>query len=130
MRNRLVVLIALALVAGGSVAAGKVYRWIDEQGRVHYTDMPVRNSQEVNVRLGTPVGHDADAAAQDEAQAAAKAEECTAKKGQYESYKGAVRLVERDSTGHEHEYTPEEREKLLAMTQSEITRLCGEQPQG
>ncbi|MCB1629640.1 MAG: DUF4124 domain-containing protein, partial [Xanthomonadales bacterium] len=30
--------VALGLLAGGSVSAAKLYKWVDENGNVHYSD--------------------------------------------------------------------------------------------
>lgn len=50
------ILIALPLVFAGSMGAAQVYRWVDADGKVHYTDQPppptARNVQQKKVQTG------------------------------------------------------------------------------
>jgi hypothetical protein len=40
----------VALLTLSATASAEVYRWVDGQGRVHYSDRPAENSQLVSVR--------------------------------------------------------------------------------
>jgi hypothetical protein len=48
MRGFLFTLISMVLV-GGAAAAGTVYKWVDENGVVHYSDQPHPDAQKVKV---------------------------------------------------------------------------------
>jgi hypothetical protein len=124
MPTRVLTLLALATLAGSALAADTVYRWTDANGRLHYSDLPAADAQSVervNVRTGTKVD---EPPANAEEAARQKSEKCAAKRAQFTSYSSAVRLVEKDALGREHEYTPQERDDLIAKTQIEIDQLC------
>jgi hypothetical protein len=132
MPSRVLTLVVLAALAGSALAADTVYRWTDENGRLHYSDLPSGNAkaamERVDVRTGTATK--AEPPPPEDAQAAAtqKAEKCAVKRAQFKSYTSAIRLVEKDALGREHEYTSDERDALIAKTQSEIDQLCAEVP--
>lgn len=44
-----VVLLGLALAAG-SAAAGQTYKWVDKDGKVHYSDQPVAGAEKVELK--------------------------------------------------------------------------------
>ncbi len=48
---RAITLIFIAIVAANTAAATELYRWVDEQGRLHYSDRPVEGAE--TVTLGT-----------------------------------------------------------------------------
>lgn len=53
MRLRIVLLAAIALLpAGGLAQAGKVYKWTDAAGHIHFADQPIDtiNAEEVKIR--------------------------------------------------------------------------------
>src|SRR5260221_6427667 len=107
MRIPFVVFAALALVSGA--ASASIYRWVDADGRVHYTDKPVENAEPVNIRTGQPKGAiPLDTAPAPETkltseQRAQKQAACDQKKKQLATYKDAAKIVETDSLGREHE---------------------------
>jgi|SRR5687768_7090708 hypothetical protein len=130
MLARVLTLIAVAAVAGAALAGDTVYRWTDENGRLHYSDQPGPNREvveRVDVRTGSKVEEESPTA-DPEAVTAQRAEKCAAKRVQFSSYNSAVRLVEKDALGREHEYTADERDALIAKTQAEIDQLCVDEP--
>lgn len=128
MPARLLLLFALITAAAGAAVAGdRVYRWTDARGHLHFGDTPAPDAQavqEVNTRTGTKTDVGGPVDDSDEAAAARRADQCAARKAQYETYLRSTRLVEKDSLGREREYTAEERDRLLALTQEEIARVC------
>ncbi|HWT30062.1 MAG TPA: DUF4124 domain-containing protein, partial [Propylenella sp.] len=89
-------LFACLLGLTSMAASAAVYRWVDEDGHVHYTDKAVVNSEVINVRTGTPKdasGNPVPAAdptlTQD--QLTRKKADCEQKKQQYESYRTAIK---------------------------------------
>ncbi len=45
----MIVLISLMMVAGSLVAGTTLFRWVDDQGRVHYSDQPQPQAEEIEV---------------------------------------------------------------------------------
>jgi hypothetical protein len=125
------------LVSASAIAG--VYRWVDESGKVHYTDKPVINSTPVNINTGQPKGAKPLPEGVDPAtlvapdlsgltpeQQAQRLADCEQKKKQMHGYKGASRIVETDSLGREHEFTEEERQLLIKKTEKDLIEAgCG-----
>lgn len=125
MRSILLVIFLLA-VAGTSAAASKVYRWVDVRGQVHYSDRPAedaREVQEVKVKFGAAT-ESVEPGEDPAVLEARRVSGCATKRQQLTSYEASVRLVERDSLGREREFTPEERQLLIARTRGEIEQQC------
>ena len=51
---RITLLIFALLVASTSAQAGKVYKWVDDQGNVVYTDQPRKGAQEIKIAKSPP----------------------------------------------------------------------------
>lgn len=126
--------LGLVVLTLPAAAAGTVYRWVDAAGQVHYSDSPQVGAKAVSVRAGA--GIESPAAAESSApetpapgtatiaKLAPDAAACEKKKQDLASYKSAAKLSQRDALGKVHEFTPEERQKLLEITQGEIDQLC------
>lgn len=118
--------LALMTTLSAAEASGKVYRWVDARGQVHYSDRPsddARGVEEVKVKFGLPT--EAVEPAEDPDAVLAKAvAACSTKREQLATYENSVRLVEKDSLGREREFSPEERELLVARTRGEMDQLC------
>lgn len=106
------------LISVPAFAAG-VYKWVDTQGGIHYSDTAQPGWRRVDVSptvvdAGTlPPSADASASGK-------RAAECKQKRDALVGYKTSARIVERNSLGVEHEYTPEEKQKLIAMTEQQL----------
>lgn len=127
MINRLL-LILFGLVLGLGVAQAAVYRWVDEQGQVHYSDKPRgQNASRHNFAPGS-VGATADRrrAAEAEAAEVAAAERCQSARDQLQQFESAASLVERSATGEERELTPEEREQHISRARARVADACEE----
>ncbi len=126
--NRLSVILVLAAASFSLTAAAAVYRWVDAQGHVHYTDKAVENAVPVDIRTGqprnsqeSPAGVDPNLTAD---QLAQKKAECEQKQKQYASYQSANKIVETDSLGRAHEYTADEMKMLADKTQQAMQQVC------
>jgi hypothetical protein len=125
--NRLPVIAAALAAASFSIAApAAIYRWVDSDGHVHYTDRAVPNSELVDVHTGEVKTGDEPAADANlpADQLALKKSQCEQKKKQYASYKTAIKIVETDSLGRQHEYTDDEMKMLIAKTQQAMLDAC------
>ncbi len=140
-------LLAVLLAATFGASAQQVYKWVDANGKVRYSDMPQAGWKRVDPATGTVVESAVisspdvesgeteaeDFAADDgavetadgEPSAALKAEECKRRKDQLATYKSANRIVEQDAKGKEKVYSEMERLKLIETTQRQVRELCG-----
>ncbi|HKY91388.1 MAG TPA: hypothetical protein VJM11_10130 [Nevskiaceae bacterium] len=130
-------LLALALCAAtATVDARYVYRW-SENGVDHYSDVEHPGAERVWVddakaqnRSGSGAPRAAGAPAGDPLQDPTSPEfrqmRCDQKQGQLKQYESAAKLVEKNALGVEREYTPEEKDKLVAQTRAEVAKYCGE----
>jgi hypothetical protein len=122
-----IVLAAAALLAATAAAqdSSKLYRWVDKDGHVHYGDQqPVNNnSSEVNLHSinASDSSDDAAKAAAADKQAAA----CKQKTEQLGEYQKAASITETDALGNKHEYSPQEKDQLVAKTQKYVDDNCG-----
>lgn len=132
MRVHILLLLGSLLVAGPALA-GKVFRWVDAQGRVHYGDQPARDARELRqLDAPRPAAGAAEPAAAtpeptaeaNEEEAVARAAACAAKREQLKSYETATALIEKDTLGREREYSAEERVQLVERARSEVQALC------
>lgn len=120
--KRTLLLLALVLT---SAAHAAVYKWTDAKGRVHFSDKPVPSAKKIEPN---PPANAAQATTDVSAeQAASHARECQDKQEQLVTYKNAARVVERDSLGHEKEYSADEKQKLIQITEAQIAKYCGPQ---
>lgn len=129
---RLVLLALCTLLVAGVAAAGdRVYRWKGPDGKIYFGDTPPSSAQQVeNVDTrfagrANPSAPPAEAPLTDE-QLAARDADCANKLTQLKTYRSATRLIERDALGREREYTPEERQQLVAKTEADIQTQCGD----
>ena len=128
-----VVLVALCslLIAGGAMAADRIYRWTTPDGKVQYGDTPPSGARDIrnfDRKVGTS------SAASGEGQSAApktpsiSETDCVNKRAQLNTYRNAARLVERDSLGREREFTVAERQQLVDKVQADLVAQCGDAP--
>lgn len=121
--------LALLCIAG-VVHAERIYRWTGADGKTYYGDMPPGDARDVHglePRIGTSAPPPA-ALTESEQEVAARQAECATKRAQLGTYRNAVQLVERDSLGRQREFTPEERQQLIAKVEAELEARCGETP--
>lgn len=117
----------IMLLLAGAVAAdaGKVYRWVDAAGHVHYSDQADLSAHEV--KKNAPVTAQAPAHESADAAGDARAQECQSKKELLISYRRAEKVTETDALGNTHEYSPDEKQKLIELTEKSIHDLCSPQ---
>ncbi len=126
--------IACALWATAATAA--VYRWVDKQGEVHYSDVPVKGAQPVDTRTWRPSQPAPRAASEDaEDTAADKApmsqeDKCALAKKNLTDYQNAPGLVKRDQYGAEHKLSDEERAQAIERAKGNVAKYCGDSVAG
>ena len=125
--------VALLGMSVGVVNA-EVYRWVDSNGQVHYSDRPNPVSSQVTVGETNSVGTYVVPEAEEEgesteaATARTRAEQCEMVKKRLDSYRNAGTVVRRDELGEETEISAEQRVELIVKTEGQVKVLCGPQP--
>jgi hypothetical protein len=127
----------LLCVCAFAASAGQVYKWIDANGRVHYSDTPRPGWKRVDVRTGGGLqsvtaapepAAETDVAESDVEEsperARLRAEECQKRRDQLETYRTSTQIIERDSLGNERTYSEEQRLQLIEQTQRQVNELC------
>ncbi|HSW14219.1 MAG TPA: DUF4124 domain-containing protein [Solimonas sp.] len=123
-------MVVLGLTLATPVFAGQVYKWVDPAGQVHFGDQPQPGWKPFDVRApsASEQAPAAPAAAEKPAGDVAKlepnAEQCEKKKKDLESYKAASKVIEHDPLGRKKEYSEEEKQKLVEVTQQQADQLC------
>lgn len=145
-RHPIATLATLAVLLGSAAAQAEIYRWVDAQGRVHYTQTPPPGSQAQSVRGAPPpsaapgvdglkrYAESADKAASDAAKKSAedktkrddKAGRCAHAQAQMQTMNTypSGRMVEKDGDGNATRMTTERYDELRKQTQAEIDKHC------
>lgn len=120
----LIVSLSLALLSSTHAAGnGKhTYRWTDEKGRVHYSDVPAPKSERVDVKATGKVS----AVPPEVAAAEARARECQRRKDQLASYNSAAEVTETDSLGNTRSFSEAEKKKLVERISQQMKDVCGD----
>lgn len=124
--STMLVLASALMLAPQAAQAGKIYRWVDTQGKVHYGDQPLPQAQEVKV--GPPGGAAAGTAAlpgDGAPVAGGPSGNCQERRDQLALYRKAPSIVEKNALGVEHAYSEDERSKLIEMTERSVNEACG-----
>lgn len=122
-------LLLLLLAATCTASAGQVYKWIDAEGRVHYADTPKPGWQRVDLKVApgfASVTAEPDAGSDTPERAQLRAEECSKRREQLETYRKASTITERDTLGNERVFNEEQRLQLIEQTQNQVRELCGD----
>ncbi|SFC09058.1 protein of unknown function [Microbulbifer thermotolerans] len=135
------------LLAGPAALASEMYRWVDEQGKVHFSDRPPVEAKAENIEHKLrPIntadapqpkdtarhGGDADPEQEYEsrqqqrqlAQQQKMLNACNAAKKKLRILQGPVALI--DENGKEIKISERERQQMAAQLQSEIRGKCGQ----
>lgn len=109
------------LLQAAQAAERSTYRWTDDKGRVHYSDVRSEKGQPVQVRPSSGVSNvpkDSPAAI------AARQLNCQRKKDQAAAYNSSAQINETDSLGNIRTYSPEERQKLIDRAEQQAQLAC------
>lgn len=128
--------IALILTIGFSTAASaEMYKWVDENGDVHFSDRP-QHTNAGRIQLAYTVGNQArqpdgevepsadESAAETSERERAEAYFCKQATEAYDEYKSAPSLYKTDDDGQREYLSDEEVADLLAETRSKISEWC------
>lgn len=126
---------ALLLAVAFTAGAGQVYKWIDGEDRVHYSDTPRPGWTRVDLKAApgfTPVTAAPDVggytppddASESPQGTQLRAEECQKRREQLETYRNSTQISERDNLGNERVFNEEQRLQLIERTQQQVNELC------
>lgn len=157
MRNfpyaRLLILLTLTAAAGQAMAEKEVFRWVDEQGVVHYSDRPIdprarptgitfqatdpARIREQELRQWEQQAQAAESARDQEEQAVGALEanskaqearirqlECNAARERYTTYTDAPRLYESLPGGERRYLTDEELSAARSQAEADVETWC------
>lgn len=142
---------ALALTVGGGAMANEIYKWVDDQGNVHYEDRPSGSATEqrlainsrrtessaVQERIDThteaqaarqekraAAAEEAAEAAKKEAEAAEKQKRCDTHRARLESYAQSRRLYREDEQGERVYLDDTQRQDAQQKVEEQIAENC------
>lgn len=127
-RSRIFFVLLMMSISG--LASAEVYRWVDADGLVHYSDRPGPAAAQVelanpNDSAGYVVPEEEETGDSEAAATArARAEQCELAKTRLESYRKAGTVVRKDETGEESEISADDRIKLIVKTEAQVETLC------
>jgi len=146
--TRLLLFALFGVLATPVVTAGPLYRWVDEQGKVHYTDKPPvqQDSEAVELKY---LGKGVTEAPAPDAKGGGKAaggdpvlnlvepdsslllkpspERCAAARQRLQVYTQARRLENTDEYGQRKVLSDAERQKYIAGAREDVERACAGQ---
>lgn len=108
------------LMLGLQAGEAKTYRWVDDKGRVHYSDVAAPQAEQVLVKPGSGV----QGVAKPDPNAEAKAAECTRLRERLNTYEAASTITETDALGKQRTYNDAERQQLLDQTREQAQAAC------
>lgn len=145
MGKHLTLLLGLLVLvwAGTTATAAGVYRWVDEQGRVHYSDVPVTGAQSINLHtfepedggkrpagprtLASPPGQAEERLDEGPGKelALTEVEKCQLAEQQLAVFRNSDVVIERDAYGEQRTLSDEERARGLAAAGANVEKYCG-----
>lgn len=140
-------LIGLVTLLSVVPVSAKVYKWVDENGQVHYSDTPQRGAETVNVRTGEPadphtvkrlerlkeLSRQYDSERQEAEKKQAKAQQqaakqeaaCDAATKRYNTYRQHTRWFTTDSEGNKKYLSDKEYEQSIQEAKQAMKKACG-----
>lgn len=135
--SRITLWIGISLLVIGVTATAETYRWVDAEGKVHYSDRPVQGAQEIKVKVPGDVPESPMPAAEpaDETQPAAvnngadagveiRAKLCNDAKARLASYEKADGIYEETAEGR-RALSIDERVDAIVKARQSVQETCG-----
>ena len=125
VRTSWALLLVLPLLPGVAGAEGRsTYRWVDDKGRVHYSDLPASQGRSVEELQVKPGSGPAKVPDQSRAAVEKRARECEQRTGQLAAYEASSGISETDGLGNTRTYSADERARLLERTRAKVAEVC------
>jgi len=142
---------ALALTVGGGAMANEIYKWVDDQGNVHYEDRPSGSATEQRLAFSyrrtessavkeridsqteaqaarqekkTAAAEEAAAVAAKEAETAQKQKNCDSYRARLETYVQSRRLYREDENGERVYLDETETQNARQRVEEKIAETC------
>lgn len=119
------------LLASGPAGAGKVYKWVDESGGVHYGEKPPPAVEAETIRVPAGSGSavaEPPAPTEAERLAAQEAEYCRVATENYNSLGTAGEVKAMDEYGQVQVLTPEQKQTERERAKAAMERYCVAEP--
>jgi hypothetical protein len=120
-----VIAIGAVLLLVSVAAAAEVYRWVDAEGEVQYSDRQVQGAEPAEVKVPEVV--DAVSVAESADTQVVRDQQCELARKRLDEYENSDALFQEDEFGRRREISGEERVQLIARGQSNVNEFCGEQ---
>ncbi len=143
-------ILALTLAALVAPAQAELYKWVDSQGKVHYSDRPPPNAAQKAATMKAPPpapaaaaspapqktikeqeleyrqrkAEEAEAAAKAQKEADVRAQNCRNARGNLNTYTEGGRVVRFNAQGEREYVSDEERAREIERWKSEVSRWC------
>ncbi|MDE2149579.1 MAG: DUF4124 domain-containing protein [Gammaproteobacteria bacterium] len=129
MRRKLLLLPAALAVTLSAHGASQLYRWVDANGQIHFSDVPVPNAKPFTPPLPRP----ADGAARypnaprapQGPDAFTPSADCAKLRDKLAVYRAAGTITETDALGKTHTFTDAEKQQLIIVTEARAKKACG-----
>ena len=139
-RNRIIATVFGLALCGSAIAAGGVYKWVDEDGVVHYGERPPEKQKAEQVKVQPPAtaGERASARGAEEAEAAEtegrseelerllREEQCEKWTQALEEYRAADFLTKPTDDGGSRRLSVEESAEVIANAERMVAENCGD----
>lgn len=122
--RKLTLALSILLCAGFVQAAG-LYRWVDKDGKVHYTDRPIENAELIGGKPAAPEATEESEPKTDEELAdEARTQKCELAKQRLEQYQQAGSLFSQDEFGNKRTLSAEEQVQSIVDMQKQVEAFC------
>ncbi|MGH8530718.1 MAG: DUF4124 domain-containing protein [Nevskiales bacterium] len=128
------VILGVILAFSAVAAQAAVYKWVDQNGKTHYSDKPVQNAEKLKVpgdKKAEPGQQpDSDKPKLDEAATAqVRAQKCEQAQSRLAEYQNSSSLVSKDEFGAQRTLSPEEQVQAIVEMQKNVDSFCAGQPE-
>lgn len=113
MKRITLLLAAVVAMPTAAPASDAIYRWVDEQGRVHFSDQPPAAPHQKVPLTRRP-----------QPPAPPPSPECEALRARLAEYREAEILVEQDALGNKRVYSEQDKAALIARTEQAMREAC------
>ena len=130
----------LGLAALSAQAA--VYKWVDQNGKTHYSDKPVQNAEQVKVGPGAKAGSEEEQEGEEgaakktdqpkdesDAHREARAQKCDQARQRLTDYQDSSGLYVKDEFGQQRQLSPEEQVQAIVDMQKNVDSFCAGMPE-
>lgn len=130
MKYPRVILFLLLMGLAGALLAQEAYRWVDEDGNVHYSDQPPEEEREEAERVQLGDGIEDEVMDEDVEEdngdngPVLSEEECTSLESRLEEMREADMLYELDEDGDQQELDPEEAADEIRHLEERLDAYC------